>query len=220
MPLGEKFKKFAKAFYESFILVSIGSGKIFNNILIPMNFGLIPIYSFLFSKNFILLFDIPPQELIRIYKSLFITNFILLAAMFLITGFTDIISKLTSLGTLFSVSLTFILVYATFSLLAFTYCLVLDKDNEDDYKKSEIIKKSGELFLISTCVVVIGLSFIYAFKILVQLFPNLHIFPENLSIALSFIYFFIALVLLLYSVIYFLFGLYFILKAIIKNLIV
>lgn len=181
-----------------------------------MNYALVPIYSIYLSETFLQI--LTSKEFSRIYKTLLISNIIILFASFGIARYTGFISKITDFGTLFSVTLTFILVYATFSLLAFTYVLVLNNENSNDNLKSINVKKSGELFLLSTCLALIGFALIYSFLFYTKLFNNITILTGFVQYIFILTYFLIDLVILIYSIIYFFVGFYLILKSIRNNL--
>ncbi|MEN6554199.1 MAG: hypothetical protein ABFC34_15075 [Methanobacterium sp.] len=181
------------------------------------NIGLIPIYYLIFSQNYVEISQLTQKEMIKRYIVLMVINMALLLAIISVTNFAHLITNFSEPMTLFSVTLSMILVYATLSLLSFTYVLTLNKKSDDYEEKSQMMRKSGELFFISTCVAIIGLSLIYAFEIIIKLFPDQNIITEPIP-GWIILYFFAALLILIYSVIYFLFGLGIILKNIPKNL--
>lgn len=104
----------------------------------------------------------------------------LLVLLFMWQSYSPIISSIEKIQDIFILTLTFILVYATFSLLIFTYVLVLKsvkneyitikKISKDIIEKSIMIgMKSGLSFLLATIFSVIGYFLFYIGLILIKL---------------------------------------------------
>lgn len=168
-------------------------------------------------------------ELIKINSYLLVANLILLAILFSIVKFTNFISSITDFTALFSLTLSFILVYATLSLLSFTYALLLDNDQQkkDLYRflnketTGKKVTKSGESFLISTMLVIVGFVMIYLAILIKKFFfaeITVQIDLPNLYTLIT-IYFAISLFLIFSSIFYFSIGFIHLTKAMKEKLI-
>lgn len=140
------------------------------------NFFVSSILSFLISLSFAFLI-IANHDLINtgdpdFEKSRTLINFVVIGVTlvifyfrgFISTNLSNLLLRLTSdLGIFITCALTFVLLCATLSLLAFTYILTIDID-----KKKKIMQKNGEYFFSSTILSIISLILIFSISMYVK----------------------------------------------------
>lgn len=144
-----------------------------------------------FKKQNILLIPIIITYIIFLEGNLFISKIL-----------KDILSNLSNY---FSISIAIIMLCATLSLLAFTYCMILEKD---DGKRQEM-KENGEKYFISTIFSMISLVLVFITTIIEPNIKIIDLLNLNISNILNFILVNFYMVIILFISILTLYSIYF-----------
>jgi hypothetical protein len=194
----------------------------FNQEITLANFFVSSLVSFLISLSFAFLI-IANHELVTTGKNDFersrvLLNLVVVGVIIIILFFRDwilinlpkLLGQITSDISIFiTIALTFVLLCATLSLLAFTYILTIDID-----KKKKTMQKNGEYFFSSTILSIVTLILIFLISIYLKstsLFINFNIIltpNEYLNASLFVSLVIISILTFFYSFVYIIKGIY------------